>query len=66
MNAIKAKELRQMSVTELTKLVKERREALMTFRFNISGSKTKNVRAGRNIRRQLAKTLSVLKEKNAR
>jgi len=63
---MKAKELRQKSGDDLSNMVKAGRASLRTFRFSISGSKTKNVREGRNTRRDLARTLTILKEKNAK
>ncbi|OHB17554.1 MAG: 50S ribosomal protein L29 [Parcubacteria group bacterium RIFCSPHIGHO2_01_FULL_45_26] len=63
---MKVKDLRQKSKNELMVLASEKRLALRTFRFNISGSKTKNVREGRNIRRSLARALTILREKNAK
>jgi len=35
--------------------LKNKQEALRIFRFNISGSKTKNVREGRNLRKEIAR-----------
>jgi ribosomal protein L29 len=66
MKLIKAKELRQKSANELGTIATEHRAALRSFRFGISGSKTKNVREGRNTRRSLARSLTILKEKNAK
>jgi ribosomal protein L29 len=40
---------------ELTKMITEKREALKNFRFGIAGSKTKNMREGRNLRREIAR-----------
>lgn len=48
---------------ELASLLEEKREALRKFRFGISGSKTRNVREGRNIRKEIAR---VLTEQNRR
>lgn len=63
---MKLEDLRQKSEAELGNMIKEKRAALKTFRFAISGSKTKNVREGRNTRRDLARSLTILKEKNAK
>jgi ribosomal protein L29 len=62
----RVKELRQKSENELANMVKDGRVALRSFRFVISGSKTKNVREGRNARHALARALTILKEKNAK
>lgn len=40
---------------ELLKELKDGEEALRSFRFGIAGSKVKNVRSGRNIRRGIAR-----------
>ena len=40
---------------ELTKMIAEKREALKNFRFGIAGSKTKNMREGRSLRREIAR-----------
>lgn len=43
---------------ELHRLVSENRQKLQAFRFSMAGSKTKNVKAGRNLRREIAKALT--------
>lgn len=43
---------------DLTKLLGEKKDALSDFRFGISGSKTKNMMNGRNIRKEIAKILT--------
>jgi ribosomal protein L29 len=48
---------------ELASLLEENREALRKFRFGISGSKTRNVKEGRNIRKDIAR---ILTEQNRR
>lgn len=40
---------------EILKELKDGEEALRSFRFGIAGSKIKNVRDGRNIRRNIAR-----------
>ena len=49
------------TVDELKKLLGEKRVALESFRFNISGSKVKNVKEARNTRRDAARILTELK-----
>ncbi len=44
--------------TELMKTLKEKHEALKNFRFNISGSKVRNVKEGRMLRREVARILT--------
>ena len=45
---------------ELQKLLTEKREAVRAFRFGISGSRTKNVKAGHDLRKEIARILTVL------
>lgn len=54
------KEFRDKSVDELKRLLAEKREALRVFRFEMSGSKIKNVKAGRAIRTDIARVLTAL------
>ncbi len=58
---MKAKELTAKKDTELLELLKEKREALRTFRFGVAGSKTRNVKEGKNLRKDIARILTVLK-----
>ncbi len=46
---------------ELNKTLAEKRIALRTFRFNISGSKVKNVKEGMNLRKDIARIMTELK-----
>lgn len=48
------------SVSELKKLLEEKRTALESFRFTISGSKVKNVKESRNTRCDIARILTEL------
>lgn len=48
------------SESELKKLLVEKREALSKFKFGISGSRTKNVKEGKNTRRDIARILTTL------
>lgn len=57
---MKMKEFKTKSDAEISKLVTEKREALRAFRFNISGGKAKNVKEGRNLRREIARALTEL------
>ncbi len=54
-SAIKGK-----SSKDLIKTLNEKREELRKFRFGISGSKTRNVKEGRNTRMEVAKVLTEL------
>lgn len=48
---------------DLSKMLSEKRSDLRSFRFGLSGSKTKNVKKGKEIRKEIAR---VLTELNAR
>lgn len=61
--ALTGQELRAKSASDLEKLITEKRSALSAFRFSVAGGKTKNVRAGRMLRREIAAILTVLGEK---
>ncbi len=41
--------------TELRNLANDKREALRAFRFGVAGSKTRNIREGRNLKRDIAR-----------
>ncbi|MEK7169799.1 MAG: 50S ribosomal protein L29 [Patescibacteria group bacterium] len=45
---------------ELNRSVSEQRQKLQTFRFAMAGSKTKNVKEGRNLRKEIARSLTEL------
>lgn len=51
-------QLKTSSVAELRKLFGEKREALRAFRFGVSGSKVKNMKEGRAIRKDIARILT--------
>ena len=46
------------SKEELTKIVSDKREELRALRFNVAGSKTRNVKAARNLRKEVARALT--------
>jgi ribosomal protein L29 len=48
---------------DLNKLLADKRKALQTFRFNISGSKTRNVKEGKGLRKDIARILTELQVK---
>lgn len=54
------KELLKKTPQELVKMIREKEEALRLFRFAISGSKTRNVREGRMLRREIAQIHTVI------
>ena len=57
---MKKTDFKNKSETELKKLLIEKRETLTKFKFGISGSRTKNVKEGKNTRRDIARILTVL------
>ena len=50
---------------ELNKLLGEKRKALQTFRFNMSGSKTKNVKEGKGLRKEIAQIMTAINANKA-
>ena len=52
------KEYKDKSIGELEKVLVEKREALRVFRFAMSGSKVKNVKVGRGIRKDIARVMT--------
>jgi ribosomal protein L29 len=56
----KKAELKNKVETDLQKALLEKRQALRGFRFGIAGSKTRDVREGRNARREIARLLTEL------
>lgn len=57
------KELNTKTPADLTKMLQEKRESLRAFRFGGAGAKTKNVREGRAIRKDIARILTSLHAK---
>ncbi|MES2436513.1 MAG: 50S ribosomal protein L29 [Patescibacteria group bacterium] len=53
------------SAQDLQKTLVEKRKALQSFRFNLSGSKTRNVKEGRGIKKEIAQILTALNARNA-
>lgn len=53
-------ELKSWSVEDLQKGIADKREALRTFRFGEAGTRTRNVREGRNLRKEIARLLTEL------
>jgi ribosomal protein L29 len=56
------KDLRKKTTAELEKELSEKATALSNFRFGTSNSKTKNVKAGRNLKKEIAQIFTILKE----
>jgi len=49
------KDIKDKTKEELMKLLRDKQVTLREFRFGISGSKTRNVREGRNTKRDIAR-----------
>jgi len=60
---MKITELRQKSKMELEKTLRENRERLRQLRFDLSSGKVKNVREIRNLKKEIARILTLLKQK---
>lgn len=58
-------DLSKQSIEDLSKEVAQKRESLRKFRFGESGSRSRNVREGRNIRREIARILTELNKRNS-
>ena len=54
------KDLKNKNDKELEKMLNEKRKAHRLFRFSFSGSKTKNTKKGRNVRKEIACILTEL------
>lgn len=59
---MKKTDFKTKSEMELKKVLIEKRDTLAKFKFGISGSRTKNVKEGRNTRRDIARILTALKK----
>ena len=56
----KIKEIKSKTASDLTKMLSDKRESLRLFRFGTSGAKTKNVKEGMNLRREIARIMTEL------
>lgn len=54
------KDLHKTSIKDLQKMLHDKREALRDFRFKSAGSRVRNVKEGRNDRRDIARILTEL------
>jgi large subunit ribosomal protein L29 len=57
------KELRAASINELKKLVAQQREKLRATRFSVSAKQLKNIKSVREIKKSIARILTIKKEK---
>ena len=51
---------------DLLEMLSEKREALRSFRFGISGSKVRNIKEGRTLRKKIAQVLTQLSTRNTK
>jgi len=56
----------EKTVPELENLLAEKREALRKFRFGIAGSKNRNVKEGKNLRKEIAQILTEIRKRNGK
>ena len=55
--------IKTQSTENLLRTVAEKREALRAFRFGGAGSRVRNVREGRNVRREIAQILTEVRSR---
>ncbi len=60
---MKTKDIANKTPADLAKLVSEKREALRLFRFGAAGAKAKDVKEGRNLRKDIARLLTAMNSK---
>jgi ribosomal protein L29 len=65
MKAIKMKDISNKTQADLAKLASDKREFLRVFRFGAAGAKTKNVKEGRAIRKDIARIMTAMNAKKA-
>ena len=61
---MKIKELRELGDNELAKLLEEKKAKAVSLRFDISSKQLKNNREYRNIKKDIARMLTLLEEIN--
>jgi ribosomal protein L29 len=59
-----AEDLKKETQTNLNKMLVDKRESLRVFRFEGEGSRRRNVREGRNLRRDIARILTELRARD--
>ncbi|MEA2714992.1 MAG: large subunit ribosomal protein [Candidatus Parcubacteria bacterium] len=60
---MKMKEITTKTFADLDKLLSEKREALRVFRFGAAGAKSKNVKEGATIRKDIARIMTAITAK---
>ena len=61
---MKTSELRQKSKSELQRLLQNNRERLRQLRFDLAAGKVKNVREIRQVKKDIARILTILNQKS--
>jgi len=56
----------KQDIDELHKHIADKREALRVFRFGGAGSRTRNTREGRNLRKEIARILTEIRARAMR
>ncbi len=56
-------DIKNKTKDELEAMVKDQREALKNFRFGISGSRVKNIKEARTIKKEIARAMTLLRQK---
>ncbi len=59
------KDLKKKSDTDIAKEIRERKESLRQFRFDLSGSKTRNVKLGVKLRKEVAQLMTEANSRKA-
>ncbi len=54
------KEFKEKTIENLNSMIKEKREAIRHFRFGSTGSKIKNVKLGRTLKKEIARIMTEL------
>lgn len=62
---MKNTEIKKMSDKEIEKALAEKRAEVKQFRFDISGSKAKNLKTGANAKKAVARLLTEMRTRNA-
>jgi len=57
------KELRNKDKKELTRMLQEQREKLREYRFNVNANQLKNIKSLNRVKKQVARILTIIKEK---
>ena len=63
MKSLKTKDISTKTASDLSKMIADKREALRVFRFGGAGAKTKNVKEGSVIRKDIARLMTAINAK---